>query len=264
MACDALAADCQNGWRAIGLTDPGFEGTHFAFYTADNEAGQHYFRWLNPTKYGPFDHVMDVKGENKQADMLALDKDGDVEDHCKGDAFDDGDCGHTHYQFKAVDENGNTVASERVETGGNFAEPSDSFKGDYYQVVFSSESGDVTLSVSLGRMVGGKYKAMSDTASLMFEAPDDLQALDQTLAEYQNELGDIVSDYDENDDAERWLGEDKSGDDRSIWNKNAESSFKAAFFGADGERGGVDVADGAQNADDNLGIVVAHLNTQLK
>ena len=51
--------------------------------------------------------------------------------------------------------------------------------------MFTAESGDLTLSVSLGRMVGGKYKAMSDTASVMFEAPDDLRALDQTF-EYQS------------------------------------------------------------------------------
>ena len=59
-------------------------------------------------------------------------------------------------------------------------------------------------------MVGGKYKAMSDTASVMFEAPDDLQALDQTFNEYQNELNDIIDDYNENDDAVRWLGEDNT------------------------------------------------------
>ena len=168
--------------------------------------------------------------------MLSLDEDGDVEDLCTDIG---GDCGHTHYLFKAVDENGRTIASERVETGGNFQEASDEFKGDYYQVVYSSESGDVTLSVALGRMVGGKFKAMSDTASVMFEAPDDLQALDQTFLEYQNEIYDIVGDYEENEDAVRWLGEDNTGDDRSIWNADTESSFADAFYGGDGEVGGI-------------------------
>ena len=264
--CTELTATCQNHWRSIGLNDPEYEGTHYSFYTAENEAGQHYFRWLNPTVYGPFDHVNAVKGAGKQADMLSLDKDGDVEDLCSGNDIGD-DCGHTHYLFKAVDENGRTIASQEVETGGDFTHEGDTLKGDYYQVVYSSESGDVTLSVSLGRMVGGKYKAMSDTASVMFEAPDDLQALDQTFAEYRNELSDIVADYDENDDAVRWLGEDKTGDDRSIWNKNSESSFANAFYGADGAVGGIydtTVTPAVQNADDNQGIVIAHLNNQLQ
>ena len=269
-ACAALAADCQFGWRSVGLNDPEFEGTHFSFFTAENEAGQHYFRWLNPSKYGPFDHVLNLTDVEEQADMLSLDEDGDVEDLCDDIG---GDCGHTHYLFKAVDENGRTIASQRVETGGDFTHVSDEFKGDYYQVVYSSESGDVTLSVALGRMVGGKFKAMSDTASVMFEAPDDLEALDQTFAEYQNEIYDIVGDYDENDDAVRWLGEDNTGDDRSIWNADTESSFAGAFYGADGEVGGIREdgadttfgnADDVINADDNLGIVVAHLNNQLK
>ena len=43
--------------------------------------------------------------QDKQADMLSLDEDGDVEDHCKNDDI-GSDCGHTHYQFKAVDDNG--------------------------------------------------------------------------------------------------------------------------------------------------------------
>ena len=81
--------------------------------------------------------------------MLSLDKDGDVEDLCASKDF-GGDCGHTHYLFKAVDENGRTIASQEVETGGDFEHTSDTFKGEYYQVVYSAESGDVTLSVSLG------------------------------------------------------------------------------------------------------------------
>ena len=269
-ACTEEAAACQFGWRSIGLADPEFEGTHFSFFTAENELGQHYFRWLNPAKYGPFDHVMNLTDAGEQADMLSLDEDGDVENLCEGDALADGDCGHTHYLFKAVDENGRTIASQRVRTGGNFEYASDAFKDDYYQVVYSSESGDVTLSVSLGRMVGGKFKAMSDTASVMFEAPDDLQALDQTFEEYRNELSDIFADYDENDDAERWLGEDNTGDDRSIWNKDTESSFADAFYGGDGERGGTTIAatdpptPESTAADDRQGIVVAHLNNQLK
>lgn len=260
---------CQYGWRSIGLADPEFEGTHFSFYTAEDEAGQHYFRWLNPAMYGPFDHVMNLTDDGEQADMLSLDEDGDVEDLCTDIG---GDCGHTHYLFKAVDENGRTIASQRVETGGNFEEASDEFKGDYYQVVYSSESGDVTLSVALGRMVGGKFKAMSDTASVMFEAPDDLKALDQTFNEYQDAVYEIVADYDENDDAVRWLGEDNTGDDRSIWNADTESSFAGAFYGSDNAVGGINAdpdgtpgnADDVTDADDNQGIVVAHLNNQLK
>ena len=199
--------------------------------------------------------------------MLSLDEDGDVENLCEGDEA-DGDCGHTHYLFKAVDENGRTMASRR-----EWRPEAISIRKRRIQWrllpggVFRSESGDVTLSVSLGRMVGGKFKAMSDTASVMFEAPDDLQALDQTFEEYQNEIDDIVDDYDENDDAVRWLGEDNTGDDRSIWNADTESSFAHAFYGGDGAVGGISdstATPATTNADDRQGIVIAHLNNQLK
>ena len=39
-----------------------------------------------PRDYGPFDHVMNHwTDDGEQADMLSLDEDGDVEDHCEGD-----------------------------------------------------------------------------------------------------------------------------------------------------------------------------------
>lgn len=259
-SCATEAENCQPGWRSVGLADPEFEGTHYGLYTAANEAGQHYFRWLNPTIYGPFDHVRDHAGETgEHADMLSYNEDGEVDD-CPSDELGD-ECGHTHYQFKATDDNGNTVASELVETGIDFADIS----GGFAQVVYSAESGDLTLSVSLGRMVGGKYKPMSDTASVMFEAPDDLRALDQTYLEYRRVLTDLAGDYEENEDAERWLGENGTGDDRSIWNANPESSFKNAFYGDDGISGGTDSATDGEpdNADDNQGILIAHLNNQL-
>ena len=119
---DTLTATCNYAWWEFGLGDTDFQGTHFAVYDVESEAKQHYFRWLNPAIYGPFDHVRDLKGqstENKQADMLSLDKNNEVEDHCKDDDL-GGDCGHTHYRFEARDEHGNVVASELVETGGKF------------------------------------------------------------------------------------------------------------------------------------------------
>ena len=230
--------ECENQWRANGLNDDDFKGAHFSLYGAEGEAGQHYFRWLNPGDYGPFDHVLDRTDDREQADMLSFDKDGKVENHC-ADADIDGDCGHTHYQFKAMDENNNVVASELVETMGDLTAAG----ADYFQTVFTAESGALTLSVSLGRMVGGKYKVMSDTASVMFEAPDDLRALDQTYDEYLTVVNDIIGDYDENDDLERWLGEDKTGAGRSLWNLNAKAAFSTL------------------TADQ---VIVAHLNNQLK
>ena len=204
-------------WANAKLADPEFEGTHYAIYGATGQAGQHYFRWLNPAIYGPFDHVPNSDGE--KVDMLSLDEDGDVEDPCTttGD-----DCGHTHYQFEAVDENGRRVASELYETNGVFATDNplvladvatvtqpelDTMNAalDFFEVVFTAESGDLTLSVSLGRMVSGKYKAMSDTASVMFEAPDDLELLDQTYAEYLATNDGIVADVTEEDDVETYL-----------------------------------------------------------
>ncbi|MYD90502.1 MAG: fibronectin type III domain-containing protein [Caldilineaceae bacterium SB0662_bin_9] len=192
------AETCIEHWWKVDLNDDDFKGAHFSLYGAENEAGQHYFRWLNPADYGPFDHTILDNEDSNEADMLSLDKDGDVEDDCEDEG---GDCGHTHYQFKAVDDNGNTVASELVETSGSFS----TSDADFFQVVFSAESGDLTLSVSLGRMVGGKYKAMSDTASVMFEAPDDLRALDQTYDEYSRVNSDITDGIEEDDDVEAYL-----------------------------------------------------------
>ena len=262
--CPLQAPSCNYLWREVDLEDDDYKGTHFALHGVVGEAGQHYFRWLNPAVYGPFDHLLDVRGTDKQADMLSYDKDGEVETHCTGTDLADGDCGHTHYRFRAVDDSGNTVASELVETGGMFSATGD----QYFESVFTAGSGELTLSVSLGRLVGGKYRAMSDTASVTFEAPDDLRALDQTFEEYERVLTDIVGDYDENDDAERWLGEDKTGDDRSIWNPRTtdgqrEVSFAEAFYGADLKVGGTR-SEGLDNSDDGQGIVVAHLNNQLK
>ena len=266
-SCDpGTDSGCQwSGWRAGALADDDFKGTHFALYGAADEAGQHYFHWLNPADYGPFDHLRDVDHDpdldaNHQADMLSLDKDGNVEDHC---ADINGDCGHTHYRFQAVDENG-TVASELVETNGALTATGSGVGNDYFRTVFTAGSGDLILSVSLGRMVGGKYKAMSDTASVRFEAPDDLRALDQTYEEYLRVLIDIYADYDENDDLERWLGKDGTGAGRSIWNPAAKESFADAFHGDDG-LADVPVVLGDFKDDDNYnGVVVAHLNNQLK
>ena len=253
----AVGQYCDYDWREVDLKDDDYKGVHFALYGAVHEDGQHYFRWLNPKVYGPFDHLLDVRGTDKQADMLSYDKDGEVEGHCTDL---NGDCGHTHYRFWAVDDNGHTVASELVETKGMFS----AADGDYFQSVFTAESGELTLSVSLGRMVDGKYKAMSDTASVTFDAPDDLRALDQTFAEYDRVLDDLIKGYDENDDAERWLGEDGTGDDRSIWNSDTEQSFAEAFY-KDGKRGGGwNATTSKSGRDDDQGIVIAHLNNQLK
>lgn len=198
-AAEATATADPQTWSNVALEDKDYQGAHFAFYDAENEAGQHFFRWLNPAHYGPFDHVLDKSSDMKQADMLSLDKDGDVEDHCADDDINDS-CGHTHYQFRAVDDNGSTVASEQFETNGEFTTSG----AQFFQTVFTAEKGDLTLSISLGRMVGGKYKAMSDTASVMFEAPDDLRALDQTYNEYKTVNNDITGGVDDTDDVDRY------------------------------------------------------------
>ena len=231
---EALNATCQRGghancsfssWVSDFLPSDDYEGTHFAFYDVDNEAGQHTFLWLNPAEYGPFDHILDRSTDMKQADMLSLNKDGKLEDHCADADITDGDCGHTHYQFKAVDENGNVVTSELVETNGDITIGSSNYSGYLsFRSVFTAEKGELTLSLSLGRKVDGEYKAMSDTASVTFEAPDDLRALDQTEAEYLQVLADIAKDVVDNEDAERWLGKKTTGADRSLWNpRDAES-----------------------------------------
>ena len=231
---------CANTWWTVNLEDDDFKGAHFGLYGARGESGQHYFRWLNPGDYGPFDHLLDTdasRDSGKQADMLSLDKDGDVEDHCSDM---NKDCGHTHYQFKAVDENGNTVASELKETGGTLP----ASKDDFFQVVFTAEDGDLTLSVSLGRMVGGKYKAMSDTASVMFEAPGDLRALDQTYNEYRRVNTDVTGGVDKADDIERYRD--------SVFARKGD----AAALDTDDEVKGSDTSDKTR--------MLAYLNNQLK
>ena len=263
-------------WVDVGLDDDmtndhnsDYEGAHFAFYDADDESGQHYFRWLNPANFGPYDHILDdvlddLNGNDDsegQADMLSLDKDGKVEDHCAGDAFDNGDCGHTHYQFKAVDENGNTVASELVETQGNlvYSQGDLWWEDHYFQVVFTAESGELTLSVSLGRVDEGKYRAMSDTASVTIDVPGDLRAFDQTPEEYLQVVSDIYQVFyedfisDDNDAkgnelAERWLGKKGSGAGRSLWNPRAEESLSDLFWDPSGR----------------ALVLQAYLNNQLK
>ena len=152
------------------------------------------------------------------------------------------DCGHTHYQFKAVDDNGRIVASEEVETGGRLSAAATT-EEDYFQVVFSAESGDLTLSVSLGRMVGGKYKAMSDTASVMFEAPDDLRALDQTYDEYNTVNTDITGDVDEADDIE---------------------AYRDSVFARPGDDVGLDTDTEVEDEADGKTKMLAYLNNQLK
>lgn len=240
--CDTAGATCGMSWWIAGLADKDYQGAHYAFYDARDESGQHYFRWLNPGDFGPFDHILDTK-DNKQADMLSLDKDGDVENLCEDDKKTDGDCGHTHYQFKAVDDNGNTVASELVETDGNLTAADD----DFMQVVFSAESGDLTLSVSLGRMVGGKYKAMSDTASVMFEAPDDLRALDQTQSEYVRVITDVTDGVDKADEVARYRD--------SVFAAKALSGHDAGDLLEDDDA--VKIASGKLR-------MLAYLNNQLK
>ena len=141
-----FVANCTfTRWGAVDLNSDDFEGAHFSLYGVDDEKGQHYFYWLNPADYGPFDHIRDVdsspaRGAGKQADMLSFNKDGEVENHC-ADGDIDGDCGHTHYQFKAVDENGNTVASELVETEGKFTANTAPANMEYFQTVFTAEEG---------------------------------------------------------------------------------------------------------------------------
>ena len=269
-ACNPLLQPGDTGYLAncrfshfsliLDRVNKDFRGTHFAFYDAEDEAGQHYFQWLNPAHWGPFDHILDRSADRKQADMLSLDKDGKLEEHCADADITDGDCGHTHYQFKAVDENGNVVASELVETNGELLAgisdsahpdytptPTQVGNGGYFRTVFTAEKGDLTLSLSLGRKVDGKYKAMSDTASVTFKAPDDLRALDQTNDEYKENLDDIVAEIKDNEDAERWLGEKGSGDGRSIWNPREDESL-----------------DDLTSTLNNKGKMQAHLNNQLK
>lgn len=74
----------------------------------------------------------------------------------------------TYFQFKAVDENGNTIDSKLVETNdGVLAEVSEA--EDFFKSVLSTECLTLTLSVSMGCINGHMYRCLSDTAFVEFE-----------------------------------------------------------------------------------------------
>ena len=56
----ANTTSCRLSWWPVDLEDEDYQGTHFALYGARAESGQHYFRWLNPVYFGPYDHLRDV------------------------------------------------------------------------------------------------------------------------------------------------------------------------------------------------------------
>ena len=76
---------------------------------------------------------------------------------------------YTCFQFTATDENGNTVARKLVddEMTDFLLKPT-----KFFQSVFTIESNHLMLSVSLGRIVDGKYKAFSDAVVVNLSTRD--------------------------------------------------------------------------------------------
>lgn len=75
---------------------------------------------------------------------------------------------YTHFQFTTTDENGKIVDRKLIEADDSFFVETYSF----FQSVFSAASDDLMLSVSLGRIVDGRYKAFSDTAIVALSIRD--------------------------------------------------------------------------------------------
>ena len=79
--------------------------------------------------------------------------------------------GQTYFQFKAIDESGNTIDSKLLETNdGVLTESAEA--GDFFNSVLSAECHELTFSVSMGYMDGNMYKCLSDTASVKFKPLD--------------------------------------------------------------------------------------------
>ena len=210
-ACNTEDTGCSTseGWRNVVGVDSKLKGTHFAIHGIEIENGQHYFRWLDPVVYGPFDHVKGMHTiEDETVNRMA-------------DLYDDGD-GVTHYQFMALNEHGNRMAVELVDTKGEIADNPNRNNG-YYQTVFSKDDGDITLSVTLGYVKDGRFKAMSDTSSVRLASPADLRSMNQTYDEYTNRLGLITGECDTKNDPD-WCTWNKVD---SLWYRGSEGTTDA-------------------------------------
>ena len=164
---------------------PADRGVHYLVYKDDQEL--HTLRWLNPKRFGPFDHVFKVgpegdvfikadgtTGEVKSdvgdwegADILCTNNDdGALEDDC---ADNDG-VGISHYRVTITDDNGNVEYIQTVKTSDD----------PVYKVEFDLNDGTYTFAVDAGYVSDGKFYALSDKSQVEFDIPDDYRRYHQT------------------------------------------------------------------------------------
>ena len=214
----------QADWAHAKLDD-GYSGPHYLRFDKSSDDAQ--FHWLDADTFGPFDHTVITDGDKTyMADLASIDKDGDMgtclDDDNATPGFNRPTCGPTHYQFEALDANGNPIARERVdvEDGRVTDEP-------LYMVSFPADPGDLTITLTLGRTINGRYRALSDTAIVRVTVPGDTSALSQTAGEFNTLMSGTGSDaglvgggtgddipYTSNDDARRFYD--------SLWSKGQD------------------------------------------
>ena len=163
------------------LASPSDQGVHYLVYKDDGQL--HTLRWLGPDLFGPFDHTWknspDVDGDDAGADILCTNRDGDLEDDC---ANDDG-VGLTHYRVEVTDVDGNREYREQVPMVAGT---------EVYSSEFNLNDGTYTFAVDAGYVEDGKFYALSDKAQVVFDIPDDYRKYNQTVAELQALVDDIL------------------------------------------------------------------------
>lgn len=187
---------------AAAMTDetasPSQRGVHYLVYKSENEE-LHTLSWLNPSTFGPYDHVWKPGKENEEgADILCTDEDGHLVDSCAaGDVK-----GVTHYRVTVVDEDGDTEYTEKIGVSDELV----------YKAQFNLNDGTYTFSVDAGYVEDGKFYALSDKAQVEFDIPDDYRKYNQSAVVINALVGEILEDdVDGNDD-------DFNGFYDSVWN----------------------------------------------
>ena len=176
---------------------PSDRGVHYLVYKSNQEL--HTLHWLDPKKFGPFDHIWKVA--NKEgADILCTDEDGDLVDSCAADDVK----GVTDYRVTVTDEDGNTEYVEEISAESANAD-------GVFSAAFNLNDGTYTFAIDAGYVEDGKFYALSDKAQVEFDIPDDYRKYNQDIEEIAALVDDILGDVKGED-------EDFDGFYDSVWN----------------------------------------------
>ena len=167
---------------------PSERGVHFLVYKSSTQE-LHTLHWLEPQKFGPFDHTWKDDANKEGADILCTDEDGDLVDNC---AVDDVE-GVTDYRVTVTDEDGNTEYVEEISAD----EANDN---GVFSAEFNLNDGTYTFAVDAGYVNDGKFYALSDKAQFEFDIPDDYRKYNQDFDELVGLVADILEDVADNDD----------------------------------------------------------------